>query len=1061
MIDERVRSGPSTQQQAVMKHPLSSPAVVDAGAGTGKTYTIVERVAQLDADSVSGCPASSILLLTFSKKAAAELRGRIIRRLGPGIDPPECATFHAFALSMLKEHAFELELSPDSTVINDIDARVEFWKAFDEFMRGASATDASAFALRYFVVDEVCASLFDVRQILRDRGISIEEFRRRALAAADAFAKTPHRKLYEPRQQRAKAVVCEVDDRSFAKQIDEEKARVEAAARLFRHFDERLRARNVLTYADLLDFAESAIRTRPDISAALRRRFRHCIVDEFQDTDPRQVRLLGAIFGESCERVMVVGDPRQSIYGFRGARATNVADFAALPACAPYVLTENRRSRQEILDLAHAVIGSHFDDQAPLQAVRGESAMPVVHAASRWSRDGEPLPKAAESREVEARWVAAKIVELLESGRTIERQDAPGSFEALSPRHIAILSRRKTKLQPLIEALNAANLPFRQYGGAGFYEAPEVLDALAWFRLVVEPLDDSALARVLSSPGIGLSDSTLAALCKGMKERKERLSDRALVQDLPSDFDVDARERIRRLRAVVDALDEYAGAPLTVAWEATLDRAGLLLSTGTRSGHRRDQARANLEKLSGMVRAFSDRNPGARAPDFIRYIRELSRADADEQEADPPSADAVNVLTIHAAKGLEWPVVFLIDVWPEDPHIKPRVWIDAANGALLVGEGGDGLKPFHTEAIERQDDGTGNVPRKADRERDPEREREERRLFYVAVTRARDELFVSGGRKYPSKDRPQGRPDKFLTEVIEWIGRRGWPSVDEPAESTTPFERGAGDMTAAPLPLADFIREGRTRRSVTVPTLSFSSVTQFERCPRSVNYRLAYHLPGLAAQSADVAVAFQRDREPAADSLLTLGAYGELVHRALERWARDVGRTSRQYVTDAIGDLELKPLKKELEQAAATVDTVVNTLAGWIPLLAEAPFTLDFDGIAVSGFIDLVAADPKGETYVIDYKTGVSDAAAYDLQLALYREAVVNAYGIHVKGCRIARITAKRCDLEAVDLPDGTEMRRRVAAVAAGIRTGDLMAKPGLHCAQCPYRDAPCRDFPR
>jgi superfamily I DNA/RNA helicase len=141
------------------------------------------------------------LLLTFSKKSAAELRGRIIRRLGPGIEPPECATFHAFALSVLLEHAFELALSPDSTLINDIDARVEFWKAFDELARGTLSTDGSCFALRFGVVDDLCAALYDVHQRLRDQGIAVEDFRRRALAAAVAFAKTPHRSLREPRDK--------------------------------------------------------------------------------------------------------------------------------------------------------------------------------------------------------------------------------------------------------------------------------------------------------------------------------------------------------------------------------------------------------------------------------------------------------------------------------------------------------------------------------------------------------------------------------------------------------------------------------------------------------------------------------------------------------------------------------------------------------------------------------------------------------------------------------------------------------------------------------------------
>ena len=1054
MIDERARAGPTPEQQAVMDHALDVPALVDAGAGTGKTYTIVERVAQL---SGRGCPASSILLLTFSRKAAAELRGRIMRRLGPAVDPPECATFHAFALSILQEHAFELEISPDFRLINDIDARVLFWQAFDELIRGEHGIDGSKFALRFGVTEDLCAALYGVRQQLRDQGIAIEEFRRSALAAADAFASIEYRALIQ-HGQRGSKTVCAIDDADFRVEIEEERARVEAAAALFRRYDDVLRERQALTYPDLLDRAEGIVRSRQDVVASLRRRFTHCIVDEYQDTDPRQVKLLAAIFSETLERVMAVGDPRQSIYAFRGARPDNVDDFRKLAGCMQYALTENRRSRQEILDLAHSAIQPHFGDAEPLKAVRGAAGEQVVHAASRWMAEGHKAPKAARTRELEARWAAAHIAQLLASGRLIERQDATGVFDPIAPRHIAILNRRKTQLQPLLDALNAARIPFRQYGGAGFYEAPEVLDALAWLRLVANPFDDAALARAIASPAIGLCDASIATLCKGMRDDDERLAERMLLATIPSELDADSRERIERLRAVVDALEKHAGAPLVIAWEAALDRCGLALGAGTRSEHRRDQAQANLEKLSAMVRAFSDRNPGSRVTDFVRYMGELSRADADEQEADPPSADAVTVMTVHAAKGLEWPIVFVIDVWPDPPHDKVPARIDPGSRAFVVNEGPSGKKPFHTESIERQADGTGHAPAEKERVRDPDRDREERRLFYVALTRARDELWVSGMRKHPTDKNPAGRPHEFLNEVLAWLQRHGWETVDEPAPAGMRFDREAAPG-AAPLPLADFVRDGFSRPAVCVPTLSFTSLAQYEKCARSVNYRLAYHLPALSARPSDLALA-GGDR-PAPGSLLSLGAYGQLVHSALESWARKPGKDGASYVAEAMRTLDAKPSKPERERAAACVNVVMQTFAGWRTLHIEAPFTLDLDGIALSGFIDLVAEDPAGRTFVIDYKTGVTPAQDYALQLALYRQAARDAYGIDVSGCRIARITEDRCELEEAALPDDGEVRRHVAAVAAGIHAADLTATPGPHCALCPYRAAPCMDFAR
>ncbi len=1066
MIAPEKKGGASTasaQQRAVVEHRIHAPAIVDAGAGTGKTFTIVERVADLSADPQRGCPASNILLLTFSKKAAAELRSRIIRRLGPGVQPPECATFHAFALSLLREHGFELTLSPDSSLINDVDARVEFSHVFDDMLRGTHGSAAEAFPLRFGVVDAVRSSLYDICQRLRDAGRSPQSFRQRALAALDAFAAVPFRALFDPDSKTPRNPVAQISDADFAAEVQDERRRIEAAAALFERFERSLRERDALTYSDLLQIAVDTIVSRPEVGRALRGRFRHCIVDEYQDTDPRQIRLLEAMFGDECDRVMVVGDARQTIYGFRGIDPANLARFGEKEACVNYALVENRRSRQEILDLAHTIIAPQSGDTQPLRAVREAESAPVVHVRSHWGTPELPAPNAAQTREIEARWVAGKIAELLASGRRVESPGNPGEFEALAPRHIAILNRRKTQLQPLIAALNERDIRFRQYGGAGFYEAPEILDALAWLRLLTDPLDDAAVARALASPSVGLSDAAVLALCRGMTHDGSHLSSRVLLEPPPAGLDPDGLERIDRFRRTIDALDSYAGAPLVTAWEAVLDRAGLLLAADVRSGHRHDQARANLEKLSAMVRGFAERNPGARAGDFDRYVRELSLIEADDQEADPPSADAVSVMTIHAAKGLEWPIVFVIDVWPSLPNVYTPVRLDDETGALLVTEGPSGVKPFHTECVERRADAHGQVGAKRSDTKREQDEREDRRLFYVALTRARDELFVSGNRRPPSAKHRDGTVHPYLDHVITWVGFQGWSTIDEPVETDLRAPRQAQTEPTHALPLGDYVMERTPVRTVDVPALSFSSVARFEECPRSVTYRLAFGLRPLAPERPDDGGG--ADDEDGAfaprDSLLSAGAYGEMMHRALESWARGPGRRAEEYVAGAVRDLGVKPSAAERTRAIDGVTAAMGALSGWTPLLAEAPFTLDLGDVSVTGYVDLVARDPHGEVVVVDYKTGVTSAEHYALQLALYRLAVHRAYGIDTSGCAIARIAGNACTLEAVPALDESAVRARIDAVAAGIRGADVTARPGPQCATCTYRAAPCMDFPQ
>ena len=1043
------------QRRIIEDHPLEAPAIVDAGAGTGKTEVIVQRVLQLV--SSGRCAPDQILLLTFANKAAAELRRRVREKLGPQSALPHCSTFHSFAWEILLEFCYLIGISPDSTVADEPEARLFFRRAFDAWLADRTTPGVQAFPLRPLRRLEICDALFKICNDAKSEGTTRDLFRTRALRAADEFAKIPYRELRQPnaRGTTFKALDSVTDER-LASECADERARVEAASALFDRYQRVLDEAHVFTYADLLDRGERALRSQPSIARLLRARYRHCVVDEYQDTDAGQHRFLMTLF-PGLRGVVAVGDVRQSIYGFRGARPENVTLFKSAPGCLEYTLTLNRRSVQEILDLAAAAIPTDAPDRR-LIAHRGGGAAPIIHLKTRWAKPGESLYADA-SRAREAEYVAASISSLLAAGR--------------APREIAVLSRNKTKVQPLTNALSAAGIPFQLVGGVGFYDAPEVLDAVAWMRLLADPFDAQALARAAACPGIGISDAALAGIVAGSERDASVFARRLLVEDLPGTLVDDDRSRVERLRTTLDRIEPFVALPLSVAFDAVMDLTGLRASWERSGDPRAPQALANLRKLGAVVRDFCQELPALQAADFVLLLRDLERIEIDEREAGVGDANAVSILTVHAAKGLEWPIVFVTGVWPENKARTP-LWVDTASGALICREGADGAEPFHSAAVRLGADGGGIVPRDEEKRADPERDLEEQRLFYVALTRARDELFITGLRRPPSKNNPDGSTHRFVKLVEDFAKARGW-TIDEPAKAWIAFDQpGNGQAKAERGATPEhLVQQAVAARVFRAPgrwsSLSFSAIQYFEQCPRRSRYAATLRLPQCAESVAARPPADADPDDLPRGSLASAGDFGRLVHRSLELWALDLRngaaeKPPTEYVRVAVRDLSMRLAASAPERAGPLLAAVARKLAGWMPLHVEAPFALEFEsdepGVIVTGFIDLIARDPAGRMTIVDYKTGGRPATDYALQLALYGSAARRAYGIDAAAAVIVRIGDGTAAFEPVEALDESAVRARVARATAGLRAGDDTPKAGSWCWTCPYRAAPCEAYP-
>ncbi|MDQ6779565.1 MAG: ATP-dependent helicase [Candidatus Eremiobacteraeota bacterium] len=1067
MTPERTAPVLSAEQERAVRHPVGAAAVVEAGAGTGKTFTIVERVAALHESGK--IPADKILLLTFARKAAAELRARIAQRLR-GLRP-ECSTFHAFAWHVLSSRAYDIGLSPDAQVIEDVDARVEFRNAFLSVLGAASAAGCG-FPLRPFNQQEIRDGLFTLSQELQQRGISGAEFRQRALEAAEAFARIPYCVIREPAKARGTPKdIAWISGAALAREVAEEKARVETAAAVLSAFEQRLAERRLVTYADILLRAEAAIRTSPELRRELLDRHPYCIVDEYQDTDLAQHRLLAAIYGAEMRNVMVVGDVLQSIYAFRGAHPENIDLIKASPGAAQYPLVHNRRSRQEILDLAHEIISAAHPEAAQLHGVRGPAETQVIEVASLWRDENGDHLLADDARVVEAGAVTRTLGALLDGTRLVDRPD--GTRTPLVPHDIAILSRTKTNVQPVTEALLGAGIPFRLVGGVGFYDAPEIRDALAWLRLLADPFDAPAITRALQSPVIGLSDAAMTDMARGLENDETAFARRVLVEPLDRDSitSSETRARLAKFHASLDRLAPFSALPLSAAVHAVLEQTGMLEHWRTSPLVRSGQAQANLAKLVSLAREIEHANRGAQAADFVAFVQELERVDYDEREADVSAADVVTISTIHAAKGLEWPVVFVLGVWPQ-PRGASRLRIDWPSGALLYAESPDGTRPFHYIAVEHRvgPDGMAGAGEGAEKE---EKKTEERRLLYVALTRARDLLFISGLRSRPSKSNPQGKPNAYLEPIYDWFARKGW-LVERPAPASRPFRSVAHAPAIGPT-RTPAVHEG-AHEQTPVPSLSYSLVAGFERCPRRITYQLMFRIPGIARGPMRWRMALEKlealdatDMLPE-DALLGSGEFGSLLHKALELWALDVRAraapvTSAAYVEGACRFLDLSPGTQQRHKAESVITRVMHALAGWQPLEAEAPFTLDFgseaEPLLMTGYIDLLALDDRGRACVVDYKSGTVDATGHALQLALYRRAAELVYGHAGAQCYIGRVVGDAFSLQQVEALSEGQLRERIMRVREGLKARDDTPRPGIWCFQCPYRGAPCQDYLR
>ncbi len=655
------------------------PLLVLAGAGSGKTRVIAHRIAWLL--GVRGVHPKNVLAVTFTNKAAGEMARRVEELVAPvGIRAPLIATFHSACVRILRQHIRHIGYPPHFTIYDE-DDRLQLVK---ECMRELDMTDRTW----------TPASIVQRISAAKNQMVALEEVERAARG---------------PREERIAA--------------------------LFRRYQERLVAAAATDFDDLLLLTVRLFTEVLAVLAWYRGLWTHVLVDEYQDTNRAQYRIVRQLTAEH-RNVCVVGDADQSIYKWRGADIRNILDFETdYPGTRVIRLEQNYRSTKRILALASAVIAHNVSRKDKgLWTENGEGERAAVYRA--WDEHEE------------ANFVAQTILAARGAGSAWD--------------DIAVFYRTNAQSRVLEDALRRGGIPYVVVGSVRFYERKEIKDALAYLRLIVNPADDVAFRRAIQTPGRGIGRATLTRLEElAVREARPLL---ALAAAPPADVTGKPRRALEEFAALITRLvTAREKTPLPAFIDLVLDASGYREDL---KQERSSEADARLENLEELIAAAEDYVRGQEDATLEGFLDGVALAsDVDEL---PDGARGVTLMTLHSAKGLEFPVVFLTGM--EEgvfPHVRAMDSVDEIE--------------------------------------------EERRLCYVGITRAKERLWISYALHRRMHGYGLGEPSRFLLEMpaeqLAVLGGAGRADARREPEVETPFaDAGADDL---PLKVGARVRHGR------------------------------------------------------------------------------------------------------------------------------------------------------------------------------------------------------------------------------------------------------------
>jgi DNA helicase-2/ATP-dependent DNA helicase PcrA len=1007
--------GLNPEQRRAVTHG-EGPLLVVAGAGTGKTQVVTRRIAWLIA--TRRARPSEILALTFTDKAAAEMQARVDQLVPYGYADAAIGTFHAFGDAIVREHALELGLPSDVRVLSRPEVVIFLREHLFDFELDAYRPlgDPTRFL-------DALATLFSR---CKDEDVAPAAYLEHAERSVLEAASLAGARADGGGSSAAESGAIDATIEAAARQLE--------LARAYGRYQELLAAAGFIDFGDQVSLALRLLRTSASARQTLQERFRYILVDEFQDTNRAQSELV-ALLAERHRNVTVVGDDDQSIYKFRGAAISNILEFRERYRRArTIVLRRNYRSTRPILDASYRLIRHNDPDRLEVREgiakrLRAERSVagprPVRH---------ETFATGSE----EADWIAAEIAGRVAGGAR--------------PRDHAILVRANAHADPILRSLNAAGIPWRFSGTSGLYGRPDVRLLLAFLRAIADLSSSVDVYALAASEVYGLGGEDLTSIVNSARRRNRSVWE--VLEELDRQPGIlrltpDTRARLGRLVADLRRYAQLAHErPAGEILYRFLKESGTLARLAEGGSVAAEESLQNIARFFDIVRGQSAVLADDRAIFVARHLQTLIEAGDDPPTAEvDPDADAVAVLTVHKAKGLEFPTVFLAGlVAGRFPAIARREPLSVPLALVheILPEG-----DFHLQ--------------------------EERRLFFVGMTRARDELLLTHAADYGG-----ARARRVSPFVLE--------ALDLPLASSAP---GTGIVPSTPLEkLGAFEAVGSAPepggRPATGPlSLSFYQVDDYLTCPLKYKYVHVLRVP-IAPHHSIV--------------------YGAALHKAVQEFHRRQAKGTPMSEAELIEAFELAWsnegfLTREHEEARLEAGRealrrfreVQLAPGAVVPAYVEREFSFALDGDRIRGRWDRVDIEPAGpeaaaeppetgspggtiradvveqtlpllpreRVTITDYKSSAvrdpvraRQRAKESLQLSIYAMAYEAQTGRLPDSVQLYFLESGLIGRAEVDERRLDRARERIRGAAAGIRARAFDARPDyLACSYCAFRD--------